>query len=106
MVGLQLKSTYSPDFVENGSFVVHDLEGERYNRMLEPGTVPRFMVVIVVPPPDAALIQLEEEAATLRAVGWWGRVEGEPTDQEYKRVRIPTTQRFDADGLLEMLASA
>lgn len=106
MIGLQLKSTHAPKFVEDGAYVVHDLEGERFNRLLESSTVPRFMVVIAVPPPEVALVTLASDTATLSAAAWWGRIEGEPTEQSYKRVRIPTAQRFDAAGLTTMLLDA
>src|SRR5687768_8064448 len=39
-IGLQLKATYAPEFVEAGQYVVHDLEGERYNRFLEHSRIP------------------------------------------------------------------
>lgn len=105
-IALQLKSTHAPEFVEDGAYVVHDLTAERYNRLLEQGTVPRFMVVVVVPSPDAALVNLNGADTTLSGVAWWVRVQGEPTDQKYKRVRIPTSQRFDVTGLQTMLRQA
>ncbi|MCW3048000.1 MAG: hypothetical protein JWO74_2284 [Solirubrobacterales bacterium] len=105
-IGLQLKSKQNPEFVEQGEYVVHDLEGRRYNRLLERGNVPRFFVVVAVPPPPASLVQLTSDQATLGAAAWWVGVTGEPTDQQYRRIRVPTAQRFDTAGLTEMLRQA
>lgn len=102
-IGLQLKSTYAPEFVEEGSYVVHDFPAEHYNRLLAPADVRRFLVIVAVPPPDDSLMALDSDVAYLQAAGWWGSIDGEPTDNQYKRVRVPTKQRFDVDGLRRML---
>src|SRR4051812_46707905 len=69
-IGLQLKSKYHPEFVDDEQFVVHDLEGARFNRLLEAGNVPRFFVIVAVPAPPTALVQLTSDEATLGAAGW------------------------------------
>jgi hypothetical protein len=108
-IALQLKSTYSPEFVESDAYVVHDLEAPRYNRLLEPSNVPRFFVIVAVPAPDAGLVTCQPDDAILRATAWWGTVDGDPVDDpdsKKKRVKLPTSQRFDRDGLLKMLEAA
>jgi len=84
---------------------VHDLPGEHYNRLLDPSDIRRFFVIIEVPAPPTSVIALDSNVAHLEAAGWWGIVEGERTDQDYKRVKLPTHQRFDVDGLKTMLLS-
>lgn len=105
-IALQLKSKQNPEFTHQGAYVVHDLEGSRYNRLLEDGNVPRFFVVVAVPPAPASLVQLTSDRAMLGAAAWWVGVTGEPTDQAYRRVSVPTAQRFDTAGLREMLEQA
>jgi Domain of unknown function (DUF4365) len=102
-IALQVKSTHSPEFVEDDRYVVHDLEGDRYNRLLDPSNVKRFFVIVAVPPPPTPLVSLDCDVAHLQAAGWWDVIEGERTSQGTKRVRVPTAQRFDADGLQTML---
>lgn len=102
-IALQLKSTYVPEFVEDDAYVVHDLPGERYNSLLEPSDVRRFLVIVAVPSPPEPLISLDCNVAHLQAAAWWGVVEGEPTAQATKRVKLPTGQRFDVEGLKTML---
>jgi hypothetical protein len=106
VVGLQLKSTYNPSFVDNHSNVAYDLDRDDYNGLLIEGTVPRFLVVVVVPTPPTALVELTSDSAALGAAAWWGKVEGEPTTQTTKRVKMPVDQRLDADGMLQMLRQA
>ena len=48
----------------------------------------------------------EEDVATLGAAACWVRVSGEPTDQQYRRIGVPTAQRFDSAGLTAMLVQA
>jgi hypothetical protein len=105
-IALQLKSTYAPKFVENDAYIAHDLPGERYNQLLLPSDVRRFLVIIAVPRPPQPVISLDCDVVHLQAAAWWGKVAGEPTDpQKDKRVKLPTSQRFDADGLKTMLLS-
>jgi hypothetical protein len=106
VVGLQLKSTYNPTFVENHTSVAFDLDQDDYNGMVMDGNVPRFLVVVAVPRPPTALVSLGTNNALLEAAGWWGKVEGDLTDQKTKRVKLPASQRLDADGLLQMLEGA
>jgi hypothetical protein len=105
-IALQLKSKNRPHFVDDEKFVVHDLEADRYNRLLEPGNVPRFFVVVAVDEAPAPLVQLVSDSAKLAAGAWWTRIDGPPTDQQYKRIKVPTNQRFDAAGLRAMLLQA
>lgn len=102
-IGLQLKSKHRPEFVDDGAYVVHDLEGTRHNRLLEPGNVPRFFVIVAVSPEPTPLVRLRPDHALLGAAAWWVRVEGPPTAQRYCRIKVPTSQRFDTAGLTEML---
>jgi hypothetical protein len=106
MIGLQLKSTMNPQFVDSNSNVAFDLDRDDYNGMLIRGNVPRFLVVVAVPRPPGALMSLSSDRAPLEAAGWWGEVPGPATSQTTKRVKIPVCQRVDADGLLEMLRRA
>ncbi len=106
VVGLQLKSTFNPTFVDNETHVAFDLDRDDYNGMLIEGTVPRFLVVVAVPRPPTALVALSSDAAALNAAAWWGRVDGEPTAQVTKRVKIPVDQRLDTNGLLQMLGQS
>jgi hypothetical protein len=105
-IGLQLKSKQHPEFVDGDTYVVHDLEGERFNRLLEAGNVPRFFVIVAVPPEPVPLMQLSADHAVLEAAAWWVRVTGEPTTQQFRRIKVPTSQRFDSAGLLAMLSQA
>jgi hypothetical protein len=103
-VGLQLKSTYAPSFVEEDAYVAHDLSADRYNQLLAPSDIQRFLVIIAVPRPPAATVALESDVAHVQAAAWWGRVEGEREEvQQTRRVKLPTNQRFDAEGLKAML---
>jgi hypothetical protein len=102
-IALQVKSTYSPEFVEDNQYVVHDLKGDRYNRLLDPSNIRRFLVIVAVPPPPTPVVSLDCDVAHLQAAGWWGVVQGERTDQGTKRVKVPTAQRFDVEGLKTML---
>jgi hypothetical protein len=106
MIGLQLKSTMNPKFVDSDTNVAFDLERDDYNGMLTPGNVPRFLVVVAVPRPPAPLVSLASDRAPLEAAAWWGEVPGPATSQTTKRVKIPIKQRVDADGLLQMLRRA
>lgn len=105
-IGLQLKSKQNPEFVSDDEFVVHDLEGDRYNRLLEAGNVPRFFVIVAVPPAPAPLAKLASDHGIMHAAAWWVRVTGNPTTQNYQRIRVPTAQRFDSAGLTAMLLQA
>jgi hypothetical protein len=105
-IGLQLKSTYRPVFVDELKNVAFDLERDDYNGILIPGSIPRFLVVVAVPAPPTALVSLHDGHARLQGAAWWGVVPGPETTQITKRVKVPVDQRVNAGGLFEMLRLA
>jgi hypothetical protein len=105
-IALQLKSTYSPTFVDKGRYLAYDLDVETYNELLIPSTWPRYLVVVVVPRPPSPLARLRPNLVALSAAAWWVKVEGGEASGTRKRVKIPVEQRLDRDSLLDLLRRA
>jgi hypothetical protein len=105
-IALQLKSTVNPNFVDGGAHVTYDLPRATYDDLFAPATVPRFLVIVAVSrPPDAVGVG-EQHAITLSAAAWWGELTMPSNGSSSQRVKIPTTQRLDGDGLHAMLLKA
>ena len=80
------------------------LDSDSYNDLIEESTVPRFLVVIATPDIGACWVRQRPSLIGLNAAAWWGRVDGEKTDNTAtKTVHLPVNQRFNLDGLREML---
>jgi hypothetical protein len=107
-IGLQLKSTSSPSFVGPPDVpdLAFKLRGADFNSLSEPNNIPQFLVVVCLPTLDERWLLHGADSFSLDAAAYWMRVEGEETDQSYKTVHLPTSQRFDVDGLTQMLEAA
>jgi len=103
VIGLQLKSTFTPTFTDEGGNVAYDLKRDDYNGMLVPGSIPRFLVVVAVPKPTNPLVSIHAPHCRLHGAAWWGKVPGPETAQATKRVTIPSSQRLTSAAVFEML---
>lgn len=106
-IDLQLKATSSPRFVgaQENRRLAFSLDGADYNSMVEPRTVPCFLVVVCLPDLEGCWVRQRPNMQALSAGAWWMRVTGEPTDQGSITVHLPVEQRFDVDALRAMLDS-
>lgn len=103
-IGLQVKSTLAPKFSADGAHVSIDLTNDDWSKLLMPGNVPRFLVVVVVPRKPHPLATLRGSVEQLGAAAWWSKVSGPgPQPGKGQRINVPTSQRFDDRGLIEML---
>jgi hypothetical protein len=105
-IGLQLKSTINPNFVDHGAALAIDLARDAYDDLMAPASVPKFLVVVAVASPPDPLAVSEQQAITLNAGAWWSQVSEPSTGNANQRVRVPTAQRFDATALRTMLLKA
>lgn len=104
-IDLQLKATSSPGFIgpRDNQRLAFSLAGADYNSMVEPRTVPCFLVVVCLPELDGCWVRQRPNMLALSAGAWWLRVTGEPTEQATITVHLPIEQRFDVAGLRTML---
>jgi hypothetical protein len=107
-IALQLKATSSPQFVgvPGALELAFRLKGEDYNGLLQPSTLPTYLVVVGVPELDRCWVRQRSSMVALSAGAWWLEVRGEPTEQETITVHLPVEQRFNSAALREMLAVA
>lgn len=107
-IALQLKATSSPSFIgpPDNRKLAFSLDGVDYNALLEPSTVPCFLVVVCLPDLDGCWVRQRANMMALSAGAWWLRVTGEQTEQGSITVHLPVEQRFNTAALRTMLDAA
>lgn len=107
-IDLQLKSTSVPSFIgpTGNQKIAVSLAGADYNSLVEPRTVPCFLVVVCLPDLEGCWVRQRPNMLALSGGAWWLRVDGEPTDQGHITVHVPVEQRFDVSALRTMLDAA
>lgn len=107
-VDLQLKATSAPSFVgaPGNQELAFSLAGADYNSMVEPRTVPCFLVVVCLPDLEGCWVRQRPNMLALSGGAWWAQVKGQPTEQKFITVHLPVEQRFDIAALRSMLELA
>lgn len=106
-VKVQLKATIKPPTGE-GDYLSYSLKKiERYDDLrTETIATPRILVVLFLPQDKTHWLSLDEDALILRKCAYWVSLRGAKpsSNQTAQTVYLPKSQRFDPDGLIELMA--
>ncbi len=98
-VDFQLKASYGCCFTDE--HIIYDLDVRNYNFLVEAEGLPAILILFAMPPEPDRWLDQDEEELRLRHCSYWLSLEGEqPSDNvSTKRVHIPRTNQFNAEGL-------
>jgi Domain of unknown function (DUF4365) len=106
-IKVQLKATVKPPTVIRDS-LSYSLSGiHRYNDLrTDTVSTPRILVVLFLPYDDKEWLIHTEDALMLRKCAYWVSLRGASASDNAtaQTVYLPTSQKFDPDGLINILA--
>lgn len=105
MVHVQLKCTARQDVLHD-DFVSWLLEREHYDKLRRRCAVPHLLVVLLLPPQTDKWIEHTPEQIIVRRCAWWVKMtdmRSDERDTAKVTVRLPRSQPFSPDQLLEMM---
>jgi hypothetical protein len=102
----QLKASTQCQFEANS--IVYDLEVKTYNdlinRRLGGDAIPCILILKILPTDSSKWLDISETGLFLQGGCYWDYLQGTPSsNQKTVRIRIPKTQLFTPDILLQML---
>ena len=101
----QLKSSSAISF-EDG-YLIYDLESKNYNDLAAwEGGTPAILILYVMPENEEDWVNFSVDGLVIKKCAWWCSLEGNPTtdNERTKRIRIPVSQVFSPDSLIQLMA--
>ena len=101
-VDFQLKS--STDYAVRDGEIIYDLRADNYNRLTADDGLPRVLILYTMPSDDGLWLSQSDDELCLRKCAYWVSLMGKPKSSNAftRRVRLPLSNVFDADGLRGM----
>lgn len=105
IIQCQIKAT-STAFIRNG-FVVYDMKVDAYNKLVdvESDDPPTVFILYAIPPEDKVdtWLQQDSEKLTMQRCCYWDLIQSSTTaNKEWKRIEIPSEQRFTPEALARL----
>jgi hypothetical protein len=107
-IELQLKCTSSTDNINlETQELTYQLLRKNYNYLIGPSPVPLILVVHIAPETHNEWVQSSNLSTKIRFASYWFSLYGEKAiTKGSKSIKIPLTQRLDADSLLDLMNKA
>ena len=104
---IQLKATIQMREGEEGEFR-YPLRRRNYDLLREQTVVPRILVVLDLPGDESQWVSISAEELVIRRCAYWANIKGFPetANLETVTVSIQKTNRFDTNGLRELMDRA
>ncbi|MFJ5039074.1 DUF4365 domain-containing protein [Streptomyces parvulus] len=106
---LQMKCTYSPTMVAQGTAYSYDLDIPTYDKLrASTRTSVGFLGLVVVPRDLEEWMVHDERELTMRCSGYWVKLQDAPPvdNTSTKAIHLPMSQRIDLPGFEEMFSHA
>lgn len=107
-IKIQLKATTLAPTRLRPDHLGYSLNGiKRYDALRDTTLTPRLLVVLFLPEDAADWLSLDEEGLILRRCAWWMSLRGAPeaTSTTRQTLYLPSSQRFDPEGLKHLCAT-
>lgn len=100
-IDFQLKTTYSPEFIEKGEKLSFSLSLKNYNDLRIETINPRILIVIILPKDCKKWIEYEPEKIILHSSTYWVSILGqeEKGNTDKVTIHIPKKNIFNTDQL-------
>ena len=103
-INVQLKSTASPDWQEDG--LHFRLRRKNYDE-LRTATLPAILVVLELPEDEESWFECDSDNLIMRRCAWWLSLKEHPEiDTQSRVVTLPMEQRLDIDELKRLMGLA
>ncbi|MGW0879977.1 DUF4365 domain-containing protein [Streptomyces sp. NPDC002671] len=102
LVELQMKCTFDPRLLADGSTRTFPLDIETYDKLRGPyRTAPGYLGLVVVPRDVSAWLTHSPESVLIKCAGFYAQIQDQPEARgnATKTIHLPETQRLDVAGL-------
>ncbi|MFF1897380.1 DUF4365 domain-containing protein [Streptomyces sp. NPDC058206] len=109
LVELQMKCTFDPRLLADGTTRTFDLDVATYNKLRGPRrTAAGYLGLVVVPRDVGNWLDHKPDSVLMRCAGFYAQIQNLPaaSGNSTKKIHLPDNQRLEAPGLDEMFAFA
>lgn len=102
LVELQMKCTFDPQYMSDGTTLTYDLDVATYDKLRGPfRTAPGYLGVVVVPRDASTWLRHDLKSLLLQCSGFYAQIQDreEASGASTKRIHLPETQGLNSAGL-------